>query len=63
MDICPWLNTGKNKLSVCAKLSETQVLGTRPALIPHFGQLPGGRFGASEHGQISLCKSCPKEFM
>lgn len=37
MDICPWLNTGKNKLSACAKLSETQTFGTLPALIPTLG--------------------------
>lgn len=52
---------GKTKLSVCAKLSETQTLGTLPALIPHYGQFPGGRFGANEHGQITLWKGCPKE--
>lgn len=54
MDICPWLNTGKTKLSLCAKLSETQTSGTLPALIPHLGQFPGDRLGANEQTHHSL---------
>lgn len=63
MDICPWLNTGKTKLSVCAKLSETQTSGTLPALIPH----TWGSFleiGLEQmNGHITLWKGQPKELM